>query len=198
MQEFKLRSRASLWTGLVSIALISVTVVFEFIVYGFDAVGKSLALAVLGVWASFVYLIRARARVNDAGVLAVNPLRTVNIPWGQIIEVRTNTGLEIITNSKRFRVSAGVAPGRRAVARADKDSFRSIAPSEGKTAGFIEPGDILESDSGALAYVIRMELHARTENNYSNMREIEIKWHWGSIVLGSGLIILTAAILLLG
>lgn len=191
MKKFELRPASSIWIGITSLIVLGLASWAQIYAYGFASFIGILPVMALAASITATLFLRPKAIVDEFGVIAINPFRTLRIPWSQIVDVETRFGLVVLTATTRFRVSAGVAPGRHTVARADKESFKHIGGIQTKGAGFIFPGDILESDSGALAQVIRGQLSAiGSDETKVGGDEITVEWHWLTIcglVLLSGL-----------
>jgi hypothetical protein len=100
------------------------------------AMGPWAAAVAVTIWA--VYW-RPRIVVEDDGVLLVNVVRTIRVPWQAIRSIETRWTLTLVTDAGRFAAWASPGPGgmaqARAVQRADRDvRFGSAGPMGGWTA----------------------------------------------------------------
>lgn len=138
----------------VIVAIATVGVVGFLVVSPADALrfGPALALLAVGTVATFWL---PSLEVAEAGVTVRNVFRTIEIPWGAIRLVDTRFALTFDTDEGRVSVWASPAPNRYASASATaRGAGRAAGPG-----GFApRPGDLLETDSGAAAFVIRQHL----------------------------------------
>lgn len=148
------------------------------------------SLLALWLWLScFLLLWRPSVEVNDRSVVLNNPLRRFEIPLGNIQRIDTKWALEITTEQGRFVSFSAVAPGRHSSFTAARDDG-SYLPETSYVAGTVRPGDLVTSDSGAVAYEIRRRLES--ENLVSG--QIRKSLNSKSLILW---LLLTAAVLIL-
>lgn len=150
-----------------------------------------LALVGLVGWALYW---RPKVVVNAGGVRVVNVFRTIDIPWPAIQEIETKWALTISTAFGNVRAWAAPAPGRQLMRRAE--------PADRKIGGYrggdvVRTGDLLQSESGAAAQIIRQRLlHHRKAGHLDEAKlefdHLPIHWHWG--VLGGFAIIAPLAV----
>lgn len=104
------------------------------------------ALVGFAAWAG---LWRPAVVVDDEAVILVNVVGSVTVPWAALIEVDTKYALALRTPGRVYSAWAAPAPGRAGAAMAGRrqhDSGRS---------GASRPGDLLASESGEAAYLVR-------------------------------------------
>lgn len=113
---------------------------------------------------------RPHMTVGDDGVEVVNVLRTVRVPWAALVHIDTRFALTLVTPTRKVAVTAAPAPGRIGVAVAQRNEQRSGRSVPRSEDGGRRAGDMLHTDSGDAAYLVR--------------------WHWdrlrdaGAIELG--------------
>lgn len=107
--------------------------------------------ALLAFWA-WAALWQPQVSVTGDGVHVENVTHTVDVPWAALVHVETRYALTLITPRGRFAAWAAPAPGalRAAAAgrRADNRELRA-------TGGPARPGDLLGTESGDAAMLIR-------------------------------------------
>jgi len=118
----------------------------------------SLPLYLLVAWVVFVFLFKPSVKVTKDLITISNPFRWIQISVSSVIDIETRRGLVLKTKDGDFPVAVGVAPGRYTVARANKSDFKWAGSSVGKDEFVVSPSDILDSDSGAVAHVIRQQI----------------------------------------
>jgi hypothetical protein len=127
--------------------------------------------------------------VTKDSISITNPFRWIQISISDIVEIDTRRGLVLRTKEGDFPVAVGVAPGRHTVARANKSDFKWLGSGVGRDEIVVSPNDILDSDSGAVAYVIRLQIKSFQEGKNGkliNFRPI-IKTDYWSIIVGSSI-----------
>ncbi|MCY7405302.1 MAG: PH domain-containing protein [Cryobacterium sp.] len=130
-------------------------------------------------------------RVSDDAVTLANPLRTVVIPWAALINVDTKFALTLFTPGRKFAAFAAPAPGRNLI----HASNNQIADPVPFMTGQPRPGDLLSSESGEAAHLVRSRwdrlLAANLiEAGVAEQTPILVRWHWGR---GAILVFLGAA-----
>lgn len=93
-------------------------------------------------------------RVSDDAVTVQNVYRTIRVPWGQIQRIDTRFALTLFTTHGRVAAWAAPAPGRHSILLADRSQGTHL-PESSYVAGTVRPGDLVNSESGAAAYVVR-------------------------------------------
>jgi hypothetical protein len=94
-----------------------------------------------------------RVEVREDEVEVRNVFTTFHVPWGAIRRIDTKWSLTLLTDTVRVTAWASPAPGRHATLWMTRGEAQ--APRESAKAGGIRPGDSLQSESGAVAHVIR-------------------------------------------
>lgn len=118
----------------------------------------SLPLYLLVLWIVFVFLFKPSVKVTKDSISITNPFRWIQISISDVVDIETKRGLVLKTKEGDFPVAVGVAPGRYTVARANKSDFKWAGSNPRKDEFVVSPSDILDSDSGAVAYVIRQQI----------------------------------------
>lgn len=197
------------WYGRpLTVAIGAICVVTVFVVGWKEGVGEAaafapwLALMTLTCWACFW---RPRVTVTDAGVLLVNVLRTVHVPWPAIQMIETKWALTLVTAVGTFTSWAAPAPGVRAAVfampRRDQAEFgpRNL-PREGQrrpaaSGPGVRPGDLPSTPSGAAATKVRERWERLRAQGHLDDPRLErprasVRWHTGTIAGAMGLLAL--------
>jgi len=142
-----------------------------------------LPLALVGL-AAYAVLWRPRLVVDDDAVTVVNVLRTIVIPWSALIDVDTKFSLTLRTPNGRYSVWAAPAPGRTGVAMARRAERRHGNQNQTAAMGNrSRPGDIVTTESGEAAYLVRERWNAlveagRIEAGIAESTAVQVRWHW--------------------
>ena len=161
----------------------------DFYVNGQASFLGSLPLYLLVLWVVYVFLFKPSVKVTKDLISINNPFRWIQISISSVVDIETRRGLVLKTKEGDFPVAVGVAPGRYTVARANKSDFKWAGSSGGKDEFVVSPSDILDSDSGAVAHVIRQQIKRFQEGKSGtviNSRPI-IKTDYWSIIVGSAI-----------
>lgn len=118
----------------------------------------SLPLYLLVLWVVFVFLFKPSVKVTRDLISITNPFRWIQLSISDVVDIETKRGLVLKTKEGAFSVAVGVAPGRYTVSRANKSDFKWAGSNSGRGESVVSPGDILDSDSGAVAFVIRQQI----------------------------------------
>ncbi len=151
------------------------------------------ALAALAAWALFW---RPRVEVSDGGVLLVNVLRTVEVPWPLLDEARAGWSLEVHTSTGRW--TAWAAPRSSGTTRAIRRAPRGRSEAADLAAG---PGAEASAEAVAAAIGRRHSAllaaghldGARRRAELAGLRET-VTWHRGTIAAALALAALTAVL----
>jgi Bacterial PH domain len=115
------------------------------------------ALAAFWAWAA---LWRPGIRVGDAGIELRNVTHHVEIPWEALIHVDTKHALTLLTPGARFTAWSAPAPG---MMTSQIISRRPLIREERSVGDAPRTGDLLGSDSGDAAMLIRDEWQRRLD-----------------------------------
>ena len=97
---------------------------------------------------------RPRMEIRGHGVRIINPLRTVDIPWAQIIDVRTRFTVTVIAEAGSYSCFALPAAGPGSALRSGTQGVTQAHPLA-RTDGAVRTGDLAGTRSGAAANDIR-------------------------------------------
>jgi hypothetical protein len=140
----------------------------------------SAALLAFLAWAA---LWRPYVRVDDAGVTLRNVTHRVDVPWEALIHIDTRYALTLHTVGGKFAAWSAPAPG----ALAASLSARRPGAREARTAGErMRPGDLLGTDSGNAATVVREAWQTRVEAGAiaaGVAHEITVRRRWDVAVM---------------
>lgn len=106
---------------------------------------------------------RPRLETHEHGVVLVNPLRTVEIPWARIVDVRTRFTVTVVTDTGSHSCFALPAAGPGAALRADPQSVTRTHPLA-RAHGSVRTGDLTSTRSGAAAHDVRTQWQRRVES----------------------------------
>lgn len=150
---------------------------------------------------AWVALWRPRVEIDDEGVRMRNVFRTVTVPWPALIHVDTKYALTLFTPGHRYSAWAAPAPGRTGAAMAEHKQRRGqVAMAPVSEDGTIRPGDLIASESGQAAYLIRerwarLRDAGRIEAGIAQETPVRIRVHWW--LNGTLLVLLAAGVLVL-
>lgn len=142
-----------------------------------------LAFLNLLVWEG---LWRPLLTITDGGVEVINPFRSIEVPWNALVNVDTKFALTLFTPGRRFEVWVAPSPGRsfgyRSAAMADREIRRS-SPHSSST---VRPGDLVTSESGAAASLVRsrwelLQTSGLIEAGIAHDVAVTVRWHWTAI-----------------
>jgi hypothetical protein len=123
---------------------------------GLRGLGVSAFLATT-IYAAFW---RPRLIVRDGSVNVRNIITTHEIEWGAISRIDTKWGLTLFVGRKRISVWAAPAPSRYAAMVASRDQGQHL-PESTYLAGTVRPGDLVTTDSGGAAAIVRRHWERR-------------------------------------
>lgn len=141
-----------------------------------------LPAAFVGLFA-WTALWRPYVRVDDAGVRIRNVLRTVEVPWEALIHVDTRYALTLYTPGHQFSAWAAPAPGRTGTAMARRAENHGRVDAAPAVDGKVRPGDLLASESGQAAYIVRERWNTlrdagRVEAGVADETHVPRHVHW--------------------
>lgn len=108
-------------------------------------------IAYVGWW---LFWYPAVAFADDA-VTVRNPLATVRVPWGALIDVDTKYALRLVTPTGSVTAWAAPAPGVWGTHAGRPEDVTNLPATSYGPAGSIRPGDLRNTDSGLAAYLVR-------------------------------------------
>lgn len=156
-----------------------------------DALGVAQTI-VFAAWiwyGCYLLLWRPSVTISETDLILDNLLTKVTIPLGSIQRVDTKWALEVTTEDGRFVSFSAVAPGRHSTLTATRDDGTHL-PESSYVAGSVRPGDLVTSDSGAVAYELRRRVEAEGLKTGQVMKSFNTK----SLILW---LLLTGAVLIL-
>lgn len=170
------------------VAVDALVAALDYYVNGPSSFLGSLPLYLLVLWVVFVFLFKPSVEVTKDSISITNPFRWIQISISEVVDIETRRGLVLKTKEGDFPVAVGVAPGRYTVARANKSDFKWAGNSVGRD-DVVSPSDILDSDSGAVAYVIRQQIKRFQEGKSGTVLSSGpiIKTDYWSIIVGAAI-----------
>ena len=131
-----------------------------------------------------------RVEVDEGGARIINVVSTHYISWAAIQRIDTRYALTLFTEGKKYTAWGAPAPGRHASFFATRDQGRHL-PETTYLAGTVRPGDLINSDSGAAAAVIRSQWEANREGGKAT---VSTSWHFAKIAVLLVLLVATAVV----
>jgi hypothetical protein len=139
------------------------------------------AFLALAIYATFW---RPRLIIRESGVNVRNVVATHEIEWGAITRIDTKWGLTLFLGTKRINVWAAPAPSRYAAMVASRDQGQHL-PESTYLAGTVRPGDLVTSDSGGAAALVRRHWERRGDDSARVETRVDIPLLVALIVLGA-------------
>ncbi len=93
--------------------------------------------------------------ITDDGVEITNPFRSIRIPWDALVNVDTKFALTLFVPGRKFEVWIAPSPGRSFGYRSAILADREIRRTSPHSSGTVRPGDLVTSESGAAASLVR-------------------------------------------
>ncbi len=185
------RPRTSVWfTGiavLVTIGAIA-SVVVSAGPAGLLSGAPLIGIAYVGWWL-FWY---PSVEVSDDAVTLRNPLATVRVPWGVLVDVDTKYALKLVTPEGSFTAWAAPAPGVWGTHAGKPEHVTNLPSTSYGPEQSIRPGDLKNTDSGFAAYLVRSRWQDLVESGGLDVDSPERTlrtWNWP----GFGLMVLLLA-----
>jgi hypothetical protein len=150
-------------------------------------------IAVTAFFVTVVYAAfwRPRLIIRESGVNVRNVIVTHEIEWGAITRIDTKWGLTLFLGKRRINVWAAPAPSRYAALTASRDQGQYL-PETTYLAGTVRPGDLVTTDSGGAAALVRR--HWERRGNDQSLVESRVS---GPMVIALSVTAAAAAIALL-
>ncbi len=166
-------------------AAAAVTVVIQSPTAGVQAV-PLLALFAFAMWAGYW---RPAVRVDDDAVIVENVFRTIRVPFTRIQRIDTRFALTLYTPGMRVAAWAAPAPGRHSLMLARREQGQHL-PESSYLAGTVRPGDLVGSESGAAAYIVRRRWEQLRDAGAldETLGAVEVRLHTATIAVGVALI----------
>ena len=144
---------------------------------------------------------RPRLAVGDEGVEVINVTRTIDIPWQALIHVDTKYALTLYTPGRKFPVWSAPAPGTARTLRATRQETKGLVGRPNVADSVRRPGDLLNTESGAAAEVVRrrwtqLQQNATIDSGLADETPVTVRWHIASLAVLTVLAVGTVAALL--
>lgn len=151
------------------------------------------------VWAAYW---RPAVVVTPAGVELRNVLRTVELPWPSIELVDVHYALTLETAWGTYSAWAAPAPSRARARTSGPSDMAHLPESTYGSGRTVRPGDLLSSDSGQAAALVRRRWEEARDAGLLTDARVErdrpvVRWHTGVIVLLVALAVVSALALAL-
>jgi hypothetical protein len=138
---------------------------------------------------------RPRLTVADDGIEVVNVTRTIRIPWQALIHVDTKYALTLYTPGRKFPVWSAPAPGTARTLRATRQETAGRVGKPKVADSVRRPGDLLSTESGAAAEVVRrrwaaLQQSGNIDSGLADETPVSVRWHIATlatlVVLAAG------------
>lgn len=116
---------------------------------------RALPFALAGALAGWLVFYKPYVQVADSGIHVVNPLRTYDVPWGALVDIRTRFTCTLITPNAVVEVFAAPGPGRHVAASSTAADLRRPGRGRGSQQLPMDVGELPRSASGTVAGVVR-------------------------------------------
>lgn len=133
--------------------------------------------------------------IGEQAVQFRNIVRTVEIPYAAITGVDTRFALTVNALGKRYSAWGAPAASRWSVTRARREDVEHL-PETTYVEGGIRPGDLLRSDSGQAAYLIR-ERQLAVHESAADSPPVVVRWQRAVTVTLATLLALALLVALL-
>jgi hypothetical protein len=125
--------------------------------------------------------------IADDGVEVRNPFRAIHIPWNALVNVDTKFALTLFTPGRKYEVWVAPSPGRSFGYRSAAVADREIRRSSPHSSGTVRPGDLVTSESGAAASLVRsrwelLQTSGLIEAGLADTVAVTVHWHWAAII----------------
>lgn len=150
------------------------------------------AIAALVSWFAVNALWLTRVSVREDGVEVRNTLRTILVPWSDLVHIDTKYALTLHTPTGRVSAMSAPAPGRHTAWI--NQHRRDLSPQGGAE----RAGDLRATASGDIAEYIRAEWSERVENGsiHPSAGEVKTLRHWHVAALSSLVVLVIATAIL--
>jgi hypothetical protein len=135
--------------------------------------------ALLFVYTLVILFWIPRVEIDEGGVRLRNIFRSHYISWGAISRIDTRWALTLFVGTKKYTAWSASAPGRHTAIFASKDQGQHL-PESTYLSGTVRPGDLVTSESGAAAAVIRRSWEAKRDQNL--VAAVATSWHKKTII----------------
>ncbi len=137
---------------------------------------------------AWAMLWRPYLAVGEDGLTLVNVTQTVRIPWEALINVDTKYALTLYTPGRKFPVWAAPAPGTARTLRATRNETKGRVGRPSVADSVRRPGDLLSTESGAAAEVVRrrwaaLQESGAIETGRADETPVQIHWHYVSLAV---------------
>lgn len=144
---------------------------------------------------------RPRLAIGDEGIEVINVTRTVDIPWQALIHVDTKYALTLYTPGRRFPVWSAPAPGTARTLRATRQETAGRVGKPNVADSVRRPGDLLNTESGAAAEVVRrrwtqLQQNGTIDSGLADETPVTVRWHLVALAVLTVLAVGTVAALL--
>lgn len=160
MVSMRFVSRSGRVLAAITAAVLSLAAATSLSPVDVGALLRVLPVVAFGCAVLYVAFWRPSLDVDESGVTVRNLVSTHEIEWGAITRIDTKWGLTLVTDRRTVSVWAAPAPGRHAAMFASRDQGTHL-PESTYLAGTIRPGDLVTSESGGAAAVVRREWERR-------------------------------------
>lgn len=150
---------------------------------------------------TWIALWRPRVEVDADGVTLTNVARRIHVPWAALIDVSTRFALTLHTPGHTYAAWAAPAPGRTGAAMAQRREKGTRSSPRGDLGSTVRPGDLVTTESGAAADLVRERWEHLRENGalelgLADKTAVRVQWLWQP--LAAVVVLAVAGAVLLG
>lgn len=121
--------------------------------------------------------------VTDGGIEVVNPLRTFDVPWPDVVDIETKWALTVQTSSGTIRAWAAPSPGRQ-ILRSQQSQDRRLAGLPKNS--LARPSDLATTESGAAAQIVRQRWLRLIDAGHVHRPNPDAAVRAGAVIEGGG------------
>lgn len=189
------RPRSGRWILAVAGAIVVVGLVASVVTSGPQALATAAPLLAVAAIAWWLFWYPAVV-VGPVGVELRNPVLTIDVPWGGLIQVDTKYALKLVTPGGSYTAWAAPAPGVRGTHAGKPENMQNLPGTSYGAGGSVRPGDLSNTDSGLAALLVRSEWERRIDNGLIDVDatdsvRVERRINWRPLGVVAGLLLLS-------
>ena len=187
--------RSGRWILGVAAAIVVVGLVASVVTSGPQALATAAPLLAVAAIAWWLFWYPAVV-VGPVGVELRNPVLTIDVPWGGLIQVDTKYALKLVTPGGSYTAWAAPAPGVRGTHAGKPENMQNLPGTSYGAGGSVRPGDLSNTDSGLAALLVRSEWERRIDNGLIDVDatdsvRVERRINWRPLGVVAGLLLLS-------
>jgi hypothetical protein len=189
------RPRSGRWILAVAAAIVVVGLVASVLTSGPQALATAAPLLTVAAVAWWLFWYPAVV-IGPMGVELRNPVFTIDVPWGGLIQVDTQYALKLVTPGGSYTAWAAPAPGVRGTHAGKPENMQNLPGTSYGAGGSVRPGDLSNTDSGLAALLVRSGWERRIDSGLIDVDatdsvRVERRINWRPLGLVAGLLLLS-------